>query len=149
MKNSISNRLQELIDHIGITQDDLATSIGIDKSNVNKWFRGKAVPRKSSLKKIVDVYGCTPLWLSKGIGLMFGGGIDDGNSVHVHQSSTGSGISIQAGRDAKKNIVESGAGGLSNEEQELIYLIRQYGGSKTIESFKERLLKIKNLLEDN
>ncbi|MBU1417392.1 MAG: helix-turn-helix domain containing protein [Proteobacteria bacterium] len=65
------------------------------------------------------------------------------------QSSSGNGISIQAGRDAKKNIVESGAGGLSNEEQELIDLIRQYGGSKTIESFKERLLKIKNLLEDN
>ncbi len=65
------------------------------------------------------------------------------------QSSTGSGISIQAGRDAKENIVEGGAGGLSKEEQELIDLIRQYGGSKTIESFKKRLLKIKNLLEDN
>ncbi len=68
--------------------------------------------------------------------------------IATNQSSAGNGISIQAGRDAKGNIVEGGAKKLSEEERELIKLIRQYGGSKTIESFKERLLNIKTLLED-
>lgn len=71
MKSSIGERLQDLIDHEGITQEELARKIRVDKTNVNKWFRGKSKPRKSSLKRVVKEYKCSFLWLNRGDEPMF------------------------------------------------------------------------------
>ncbi len=42
----------------GITQEKLAFSIGVDKSNVNKWFNKGVSIRKSNLIKIANILDC-------------------------------------------------------------------------------------------
>ncbi len=146
--DKFNTRLQYVVDTKKINQAFIVENTRFDSAQVSRWLRGEVVPRRTTIAELTDVVGCNFKWLADGIGEPFPT-LPTKESEALIQSSTGSGISIQAGRDAKENIVEGGAGGLSQEEQELIDLIRQYGGSKTIESFKKRLLKIKNLLEDN
>lgn len=44
---------------IGITQDQLAEKLGVDRSTVTKWELGKSYPRASLLPKISEILGCT------------------------------------------------------------------------------------------
>lgn len=44
---------------IGITQDQLAEKLGVDRSTVAKWELGKSYPRTSLLPRISEVLGCT------------------------------------------------------------------------------------------
>lgn len=43
----------------GITQNDLADALCIDRSTIAKWETGKAYPRAALLPKIAQVLGCT------------------------------------------------------------------------------------------
>lgn len=43
----------------GITQNELADTLRIDRSTVAKWETGKAYPRAALLPKIAQVLGCT------------------------------------------------------------------------------------------
>lgn len=43
----------------GITQNELADTLCIDRSTIAKWETGKAYPRASLLPKIAQVLGCT------------------------------------------------------------------------------------------
>lgn len=58
-------RIKELMENVidsngkkGITQEKLAFAIGVDKSNVNKWFNKGVKIRKSNLIKIADILNC-------------------------------------------------------------------------------------------
>lgn len=41
------------------TQDDVALTLGIDRSSVAKWETGKALPRGLLLFRVAELYGCT------------------------------------------------------------------------------------------
>ena len=72
MNATMAERLREIVSYYCITQEEFAKSVGVDKSNVNKWLRGKSQPRLSSRRNIVAIYKCDSKWLKSGEGLMFG-----------------------------------------------------------------------------
>lgn len=43
----------------GLTQQEVATRLGIDQSTVCLWETGKTKPRSSQLPKIAEMYNCT------------------------------------------------------------------------------------------
>lgn len=43
----------------GLTQAELATRIGVDRTSVVKWETGSASPRAGKLLEIASVVGCT------------------------------------------------------------------------------------------
>ena len=53
------NGIQNLRMQKGITQIQLASDLGVDKSTVAKWETGKAFPRADLLPKIADLLGCS------------------------------------------------------------------------------------------
>lgn len=53
MKNKIDPKTKKCI-----TQEKLASAIGVDKSNVNKWFKQGVKIRKNNLLKIAEYLNC-------------------------------------------------------------------------------------------
>lgn len=53
----ISRNLKRLCAERGLTQVDLAKAIHENKSTVNLWFMGKAIPRFPKFSKIADYLG--------------------------------------------------------------------------------------------
>ena len=43
----------------GLTQEELADIVGVDRSSVAKWETGKSAPRAAMLPKLADELGCT------------------------------------------------------------------------------------------
>lgn len=43
----------------GLTQQEVASRLGIDQSAVCQWETGKTKPRASLLPKVAAIYGCT------------------------------------------------------------------------------------------
>jgi transcriptional regulator with XRE-family HTH domain len=43
----------------GITQKELATTLGMDQSAISLWENGKTMPRAILLPKIAKILGCT------------------------------------------------------------------------------------------
>ena len=43
----------------GLTQEELANIVKVDRSSVAKWETGKSAPRASLLPKVADALGCT------------------------------------------------------------------------------------------
>ena len=52
---SIKSRREAL----GVSQRDIAKSIGVDVSTVTKWEAGAAAPRTALLPALADLLGCT------------------------------------------------------------------------------------------
>ena len=44
---------------IGVTQQAMATALGVDRSTVTKWEAAGTYPRSSLFPKIADFLGCT------------------------------------------------------------------------------------------
>ncbi len=53
------NRIQAARQRQGITQGNLAKSIGVERSTVSKWETGKSNPRAEMLPKLADLLKCT------------------------------------------------------------------------------------------
>lgn len=53
------NEIQMRREKIGLTQDQLAEKLGVDRSTVAKWETGKSHPRIFLLPKISVILGCT------------------------------------------------------------------------------------------
>ena len=54
--------------HRRLSQLDLKRITGIGNSSIGTWEIGKAIPRKSSLRKIAKALRCNPTWLWTGKG---------------------------------------------------------------------------------
>jgi transcriptional regulator with XRE-family HTH domain len=52
----------------GMTQGQLAKTLGIDRGSVGRWETGRSVPRQVGLPKIAKVLDQTPDWLMEGSG---------------------------------------------------------------------------------
>jgi len=63
-------RLRKFFDTKGITQEQIASQLGIDKAHVNKLMTGKKQFGKQTARKWSDLYGLSYSWLLTGEGEM-------------------------------------------------------------------------------
>lgn len=54
----ISGNLKRLLAEKNITQADLAKAIGENRTTVNMWVAGKAIPRFPKFAKLAEFFGC-------------------------------------------------------------------------------------------
>ncbi len=66
-----SLRLQHLIDLKNIFQKNIVEDLNLDKAQVSNWVAGKVTPRRNSLRKLSDYFGCNIEWLATGKGDIF------------------------------------------------------------------------------
>lgn len=67
-----SQRLRYLIDRKKIDQVSVAKAIGIDRAQVSKWLSETVgTPRRTTLQKLADFFGCNIEWLATGKGKVF------------------------------------------------------------------------------
>lgn len=63
MKSTSSKRLNELIEHFGITQTDLSKKTGIPKSAISMYVSGQRKPKQDRISDIAEAYGVNEAWL--------------------------------------------------------------------------------------
>lgn len=51
--------LKEARNKAGLTQQDIADKLKIDRSSVAKWESGEVMPRADKLKQLSEILGCT------------------------------------------------------------------------------------------
>lgn len=56
MRAKIANRLNELKDKTGLTQQDIVKKSGISQSTLSQYFSGKRLPSKTNSKKLADFF---------------------------------------------------------------------------------------------
>lgn len=56
-------RLKEMIQYFGITQQDVCKKSKINKSTLSMYINGVREPRQDQLSKLCDPYGINPTWL--------------------------------------------------------------------------------------
>lgn len=69
--------LRKFFDEQGITQEQLATKLGIDKAHVNKLLTGKKEFGKQTARRWSDLFGLSYSWLLTGEGKMLSNHSDD------------------------------------------------------------------------
>tara|TARA_Y100000114_G_C11694682_1_gene295384 strand:- start:46 stop:393 length:348 start_codon:yes stop_codon:yes gene_type:complete len=55
----IGSRIKKLRLELNLTQEELAERVGIDKRNISRYEGGHVDPRKSTLRKMAEVFGIT------------------------------------------------------------------------------------------
>jgi transcriptional regulator with XRE-family HTH domain len=64
-------RLQKVAREKKIDQKDIADGLNIFPATVNRWWKGKVMPRGKSLRSLADYLSCNIEWLEKGTGDIF------------------------------------------------------------------------------
>ena len=64
------NRLKQLREHLGLTQDEIADKLGMSRSNWSLYERGKHVPNARVLRTFQSELGVNLEWLNEGVGEM-------------------------------------------------------------------------------
>lgn len=59
MTLEIAARLTQLRKEKGLSQEDLAASLGVSRQAVSKWERGESAPELENLMALAELYGCT------------------------------------------------------------------------------------------
>lgn len=52
------NKIKHNRELVGLTQNDLAVKLGVDRSTVAKWETGEAFPRADKLPQLAEILGC-------------------------------------------------------------------------------------------
>ena len=144
---TFGQRLQYLMDMKKVSHQDVADGIGKDRARISNWVNDKiTVPRRATIRKIADYFGCSIGWLATGEGDVF-----EAETMKRDMVLIGNG-SVMAGRHIKGNVTlggqEQSALELSAEERELILLLREVGGKKVLKKFKDELERIKAFIEE-
>lgn len=61
-----ASRLCGLISKAGVTQEELANSIGTDKRSISTYENGRTFPREETLRRLAQYFDVDPYWLSTG-----------------------------------------------------------------------------------
>lgn len=70
--NTLSERIQFLMDHKKCDQIDISRGIGAGRSRVSEWVNGKVTnPRRATLRKLADFFNCRMEWIADGSGEIF------------------------------------------------------------------------------
>jgi len=71
MSNTIGERLKQLIDFFGVSQNKFGESIGASSTLMSRWINGKHNPNMRAINKILELYpNVSSEWLLKGEGNM-------------------------------------------------------------------------------
>jgi transcriptional regulator with XRE-family HTH domain len=66
---TFKERLQRLIDEKKVSQREVSEVLGINEARVSEWLSGKVCsPRRTSIIRLAEYFGCSIEWLSTGIG---------------------------------------------------------------------------------
>ncbi|MGC6769583.1 helix-turn-helix domain-containing protein [Enterococcus sp. LJL128] len=65
------NRLIELRKSLRLNQEDFGTRLGVTKSTVSNWEKGKRIIPESTRRLMIKEFNVDPLWLDTGKGNMF------------------------------------------------------------------------------
>ena len=60
---SISDRLKELMNILGISQNDIVVKTNIPKSAISMYISGQRKPRQNRIQDIAEAYGVDEAWL--------------------------------------------------------------------------------------
>ncbi len=71
MKESVNQRIKLVRDYTGLTQEDFAQKIGINRLSLAKNERGESKPRGTTLNSIIENFKVSRHWLNTGDGEMF------------------------------------------------------------------------------
>lgn len=52
------NSIKQKRETSGLTQNDIALQLSIDRSTVAKWETGEAFPRADKLPQLAEIFGC-------------------------------------------------------------------------------------------
>lgn len=63
MENLTAKRIKEKRVLLGMSQDDLAKKLHVDRSTVAKWETGDNNLKQSKIKMISEALECSPTWL--------------------------------------------------------------------------------------
>lgn len=69
--NEIGKRIYLLRKELNLTMEQFGEKIGISKSAISGFEKGKTNPSEQTIILICQIYGVNPMWLKKGIGDMF------------------------------------------------------------------------------
>lgn len=64
----VGQRLQIVLEQIGMSKAEFARELKITASSVSQWLRGLNLPSKAKLPKIIKILDCDPNWLMFGLG---------------------------------------------------------------------------------
>lgn len=76
----MKDRIKQLRQALGLTQDELGSRIGITKSSISTMESGRSNPSEQTLRSMCREFGASYLWLTTGEGSMF----EDGEAAALH-----------------------------------------------------------------
>lgn len=71
MKSQFHTRLQYIARLKKTDQAGIASGLSIDPSTVNRWWKGKVIPREGSVRYLSEFLGCSYEYLATGVGEPF------------------------------------------------------------------------------
>ena len=71
MEGTINQRIKLLREHLGLSQDEFASQIGLSRKMLSRYEKGKNVPSEKTLRLIEQTFSVNPSWLREGKGEMF------------------------------------------------------------------------------
>lgn len=87
--NEFSVRLQYLVDTRKISQKDIVEGAEVDKAQVSNWLSGKVItPRRTTIHKLAEFFGCNVEWLATGEGEPWPEGKNTPYSMEEHAAPT-------------------------------------------------------------
>jgi transcriptional regulator with XRE-family HTH domain len=93
MTTDFSQRLDNLLETISWSEDELADKCGIARRTIRRWKTQKSSPNARSIDKITQATGVSKDWLVSDTGRMFSGCIDDQDLVFVKLTETWNNLS--------------------------------------------------------
>ena len=141
------NIYKKLRKEAGLTQGEVAVSLGVKQQTVQKWEYGENRPPPSRWAAIAELYR-VPVEV-----LLQAGTSEAGQVPTTSQTMIGSTGASQAGGDISIGEVPAGSRGglvmvfLTSQEARMIELLRDYGGRKAVDKFISDLERRKEELE--
>ena len=142
------NIYKKLRKEAGLTQGEVAVSLGVKQQTVQKWEYGENRPPPSRWAAIAELYR-VPVEV-----LLQAGTAEAGQVTATSQTMIGSNGAQQAGGDISTGTAPpAGSSGglimvfLTPQEARMIELLRDYGGRKAVDKFISDLERRKEELE--
>lgn len=93
--DNVAHKLSEYFEYKGITQSEIASTLGVTKAYVNALFKGRSSFGKKQAEKFGNHFGISPSWLLTGEGDML---LDDTPAAPTQDTKPHLPIAVIAGR---------------------------------------------------
>ena len=137
------------MDQKKISQKDIVEGLGFHKSQVSKWLAEKtAKPRRATLQKLAEFFGCSIEWLADGVGEPFPTGEKSLSIVGNGNIQAGRGVKISGeSKVGTSDQQQAPAFVLDEDEARFIALVREVGGKQALRKFEAELLRLKQIID--